>query len=98
MSTMPCGCFFLQAAALEELGSRDAELSAQKAALDERSAELDAWAAQVGGWQQHVTALCCSTRGLIERWRHLLQPQRSTLLRVGVGAQTAAALPAAIGP
>jgi hypothetical protein len=36
-----------QAAALEELGSRDAELSAHKAALEERQAELDAWAAQV---------------------------------------------------
>jgi hypothetical protein len=38
---------FMQAAALEELGSRDAQLSAQKAALEERGAELEAWAAQV---------------------------------------------------
>ena len=37
----------MQAAALEELGSRDAQLSAQKAALEERGAELEAWAAQV---------------------------------------------------
>jgi hypothetical protein len=37
----------LQAAALEELGSRDADLSAQKAAAEERQAELGAWAAQV---------------------------------------------------
>lgn len=36
-----------QAAALEELGSRDAQLSAQKAALEERGAELEGWAAQV---------------------------------------------------
>lgn len=38
----------VQAAALEELGSRDAELSAQKAALEKQGAELEAWAAQVG--------------------------------------------------
>jgi hypothetical protein len=40
-------CRCAQAAALEELGSRDAQLSAQKAALDERGAELEGWAAQV---------------------------------------------------
>lgn len=48
-----CVCVTLtQAAAIEELGSRDAELAAQKAALDERGAELEAWAEQ-------VRAECC---------------------------------------
>jgi len=37
-----------QAAAIEELGVRDAELTAQKAALESRTAEVEAWSAQVG--------------------------------------------------
>jgi hypothetical protein len=59
----------IQAAALEELGSRDAQLSAQKAALEERGAELEAWASQVGFG-------CLGTAGRVSKGRQSKGPQR----------------------